>query len=94
MSALLWSWLFVSGVRAQPIQSVYLIMVDRYANGDSDNDEDADINDPTAFHGGDLRGIIDHIDHIEAMGVQTVWLTPISKMRTEPIGTHGAFHGY
>ena len=69
-------------------------MVDRYANGDSDNDEDADINDPTAFHGGDLRGIIDHIDHIEAMGVQTVWLTPISKMRTEPIGTHGAFHGY
>lgn len=69
-------------------------MVDRYANGDSDNDANADPTDPTAFHGGDLRGIIDHVDHIDSMGIQTVWLTPISKMRTESINNHGAFHGY
>jgi glycosidase len=69
-------------------------MVDRYANGDSTNDADANPSDPVSFHGGDIRGIIDHIDHIESLGIQTVWLTPISKMRTEPIDNHGAFHGY
>ncbi len=94
MNGLLLTWLFVFAAQAEPIQSVYLIMVDRYANGDPSNDENADPSDPTAFHGGDIQGIIDHLDDIESLGVQTIWLTPVSKMRTDPIDIHGAFHGY
>ena len=76
------------------IDSIYLVMVDRYANGNPTNDGQIDLEDPAAFHGGDLLGLTQHLDDIESLGIDTVWLTPITKMRTEPIGVHGAFHGY
>jgi len=76
------------------MDSVYLVMVDRFANGNPSNDESIDAKDASAFHGGDLAGIIQHLDDIESLGVDTIWLTPIMQMRTEPIGVHGAFHGY
>lgn len=76
------------------IDSIYLVMVDRYANGNPTNDGQIDLEDPAAFHGGDLLGLTQHLDDIESLGIDTVWLTPITKMRTKPIGVHGAFHGY
>lgn len=74
---------------------VYFVMVDRYANGDASNDGDhSDPFDPQAFHGGDLRGVIDHVDDIAALGIRTVWLSPVFTMRTEPLDEWGAYHGY
>ncbi len=73
---------------------IYFVMVDRFANGDPTNDGDVDLADPQAFHGGDIRGILDHLDHLQALGVRTVWLSPVFDSRTDKFFEWGAFHGY
>ncbi|MCB9766527.1 MAG: glycosyl hydrolase [Alphaproteobacteria bacterium] len=73
---------------------VYFVLVDRFANGDPSNDQHIDLADPQAFHGGDLQGVLDHLDYLSDLGVGTVWLSPIFEMRTEPFHGWGAFHGY
>lgn len=73
---------------------MYFVLVDRFANGDPDNDGAIDLDDPHAFHGGDLQGVIDRLDDLQAMGVRTVWLSPVFAMRTAKIDEWGAFHGY
>jgi glycosidase len=62
---------------------IYLIMIDRFANGDPSNDTPAnspvttnDRNNPRAYHGGDLRGIIDRLPYLKELGVTALWLTP------------------
>jgi len=61
---------------------IYLLMPDRFANGnpsiDSTPDTKEKVNrkDPFGRHGGDLQGIIDHLDYLENLGVTTLWLTP------------------
>ncbi len=62
---------------------IYLIMTDRFANGDTSNDAPAkspaaanDRKNPRAYHGGDLRGIINHLDYFKDLGVTALWLTP------------------
>lgn len=88
------AWLWTFGAVAAPIDSVYLIMVDRFANGDTANDRGVDPADPKAWHGGDIAGIQSQLDFIEQLGVSTLWLTPITQSRTEPIGQHPSWHGY
>jgi glycosidase len=74
---------------------MYLIMPDRFANGDPTNDEPAeapgtsDRAKPRAYHGGDLRGIRDHLPYLKELGVTTLWLTPIVKN-----GEAQSYHGY
>ncbi len=73
----------------------YLIMPDRFANGDPTNDEPAefpgshDRSKARAFHGGDLRGIRDHLGYLKDLGVTALWLTPIVKN-----GAAQSYHGY
>ena len=62
---------------------IYLIMPDRFADGDPSNDAPKDsppeANDranPRAWHGGDLRGVIDRLPYLKELGVTAVWLTP------------------
>jgi len=62
---------------------IYLIMPDRFADGDPANNAPADApaaaNDrknPRAWHGGDLRGIINHLPYFRELGVTALWLTP------------------
>jgi len=62
---------------------IYLIMIDRFADGDAKNDAPADApaesNDrlnPRSYHGGDLRGVIDHLGYLKELGVTAIWLTP------------------
>ena len=62
---------------------IYLIMPDRFADGDQSNNAPPDApalaNDrknPRAFHGGDLRGIINHLQYFKELGVTALWLTP------------------
>ena len=74
---------------------IYLIMPDRFANGDPTNDEPAEFPGshdralPRAFHGGDLRGVQEHLPYLKDLGVTTLWLTPILKN-----GTAADYHGY
>lgn len=75
-------------------ESMYFVLVDRFQNGDPSNDGAIDLADPEAFHGGDLQGVYDRIGYLEALGVTTVWLSPVFRMRTEKLNGHGAFHGY
>ncbi len=69
------------GVTAADV--IYLIMPDRFADGDQSNDAPADApaaaNDrrnPRAYHGGDLRGVINHLPYLKDLGVTALWLTP------------------
>jgi glycosidase len=62
---------------------IYLIMVDRFADGDTANDVPPgsppaanDRNNPRAYHGGDFRGIIEHLPYFKDLGVTALWLTP------------------
>ena len=74
---------------------LYLIMPDRFANGDLTNDEPAnargshDRSQARAYHGGDLRGIRDHLGYLKELGVSALWLTPIVKN-----GAAQDYHGY
>jgi neopullulanase len=75
--------------------AIYLIMPDRFADGDPTNDAPADAPNthdranPRAYHGGDLRGIRDHLAYLKDLGVTTLWLTPILKN-----GSAQDYHGY
>ena len=75
-------------------KAIYFVMVDRFANGDPTNDANANPSDPVAFHGGDLQGLLEKLDYIQALGFDSLWLSPIAQMRTEPFFGNGAFHGY
>jgi glycosidase len=76
---------------------IYLLMPDRFANGNPENDtiegmlEAADRNDPSGRHGGDLRGVQNNLDYIKELGMTAVWLTPVfeNDMKTEYHGYHG-----
>mgnify|MGYP000183658973 FL=1 len=76
---------------------LYLIMPDRFANGDPSNDQipmrtsyKVDRNSPNARHGGDLAGIEQHLDYIEDLGVTAIWLNPVLENDMEG----GSYHGY
>ncbi len=88
------AWLWTLGAVAAPMDSIYLIMVDRFANGDTTNDRGVAPTDPKAWYGGDIAGIQSQLDFIEQLGVSTLWLTPVTRSRTDPIGEHPSWHGY
>lgn len=76
---------------------IYLIMPDRFANGDPTNDivpgmNDALVNRNKFFfrHGGDLQGIIDHLDYLQELGVTALWLNPVLE-NDQP---YASYHGY
>jgi neopullulanase len=72
------------------------LMPDRFANGDPSNDrvagyaEATDRNNPGGRHGGDLRGMRDHLDYIAGMGYTMVWPTPL----IENAQAEYSYHGY
>ena len=75
---------------------VYLIMPDRFANGNPDNDSTDDTvekvqrSNPGRRHGGDLQGIIDHLDYIADLGATAIWSTPL--LLDDENGA--SYHGY
>jgi neopullulanase len=75
---------------------IYLIVPDRFANGDYSNDSvrgmretKVDRDFEGARHGGDIRGIIDHIDYIHDMGFTAVWPTPVLENDMAKYSYHG-----
>lgn len=79
-----------------PQDVIYLIMPDRFANGDPSNDNTDNTAEkvaPTEWfgrHGGDIQGIIDHLDAIKALGATAIWNTPLL-LDNEPTQS---YHGY
>ena len=76
---------------------VYLIMPDRFANGNSTNDvfekmNQRDINRDSMFHrhGGDISGVISHLDYIKDLGATAIWLTPVQENDQQ----FESYHGY
>lgn len=75
---------------------IYLITPDRFANGDPGNDEmegmkeKPDRSDKDGRHGGDLKGIMDHLDYLKEMGFTAVWLNPVLENNM----TRTSYHGY
>ncbi|MTB51075.1 glycoside hydrolase family 13 protein [Lewinella sp. W8] len=76
---------------------IYLIMPDRFANGDPDNDSVAGMaqqgvnRDKFLFrHGGDLTGILGKLDYLEDLGVTAIWLNPVLE-NDQP---YQSYHGY
>jgi glycosidase len=62
---------------------MYLIMPDRFSNGNPKNDSDKLTTEkynrelPEGRHGGDIQGIINHLDYIKELGATTLWITPL-----------------
>ncbi len=74
---------------------VYLIMPDRFANGNPDNDsmddttEKVNRSNPGRRHGGDLQGMIDHLDYIADLGATAIWSTPLLLDNENGASYHG-----
>lgn len=90
-----------------PDDVLYLIMTDRFADGDTGN------NDPPRsrgiynrenkfyYHGGDLQGVINHLDYFKELGVNAIWLTPwydnydkLNQIELKEDKPSTGFHGY
>ena len=75
---------------------LYLITPDRFANGNPSNDELANLKEGLnregeyGRHGGDLQGIIQHLDYIESMGFSSIWLNPVLTNDQ----AESSYHGY
>lgn len=71
---------------------MYLIMTDRFADGDLENDgpdHAAQLAAPRGWHGGDLRGVMEHLDYLQMLGITTVWITPVYQNHEAQ-----SYHGY
>ncbi|MFI5182942.1 MAG: alpha-amylase family glycosyl hydrolase [Vicinamibacteria bacterium] len=90
-----------------PDDVIYLIMPDRFANGDVSNDDPAasrglmDRKRVRYYHGGDLKGIIDHLPYLKDLGVTALWLNPwydnvnhLNDKETYDDGPITDYHGY
>lgn len=84
---------------------IYLLMPDRFANGDPSNDKFADMADPNHDrknpffrHGGDLQGVMENLDYLKELGVTAIWMTPVienNQFLTDEGGVmRSAYHGY
>ncbi|HEX7845348.1 MAG TPA: alpha-amylase family glycosyl hydrolase [Chitinophagaceae bacterium] len=93
----------VQGVTAKDF--IYLMIPDRFANGDPSNDiikgyrdETSDRKNMFARHGGDFKGITDHLDYFKELGVSTLWLTPVIENNMPLMNEWGnnvaGYHGY
>lgn len=67
---------------------IYFIMTDRFNDGDLTNDHNTDKNDPSAFHGGDFKGITQKLDYIKSLGTTAIWITPAAQNDAK------GYHGY
>ena len=80
---------------------LYMLMPDRFANGNPQNDviktmrdKTCDRNAPSLRHGGDLEGIRQHLDYFKELGVTTLWFTPVLENDNPNDGKSSSYHGY
>ena len=96
--------------RAVQDEVIYFVLPDRFANGDTTNDNGGygpdrltSGYDPTHkgwYHGGDLKGLTEKLDYIQGMGVTAIWFAPIFKNKPvqgdpgNPGSLSAGYHGY
>lgn len=74
---------------------IYLLMPDRFANGNPNNDSTNDTqekgnrSEPGGRHGGDIQGIINNLDYLKNLGVTAVWPTPLCEDNDQNYSYHG-----
>lgn len=84
---------------------IYMVMTDRFFDGDPNNNNPENIEGSfdkdhlEAYHGGDIRGIIEKVPYLKDLGVTTLWITPIVKnintnMMADKGGKQYGYHGY
>ncbi|MBC8111856.1 MAG: cyclomaltodextrinase C-terminal domain-containing protein [Verrucomicrobia bacterium] len=79
-----------------PADVLYLIMPDRFANGNTKNDslpgffQGVHREQPFGRHGGDLQGISDHLDYVKNLGITTLWFNPVLENNQK----NESYHGY
>lgn len=74
---------------------IYLIMPDRFCDGDLKNNSGAyDRRNPRAYHGGDLEGIRQKLPYLKALGVTALWLTPLYDNSDAEFYGYFSYHGY
>ena len=81
---------------------MYLIMIDRFADGDpSNNGGIYDRKNKFYYHGGDLQGVLDHLPYLKELGVTAIWLTPwydnydrLNQIELKEDKPSTGFHGY
>ena len=69
-------------------QAIYMVMTDRFRNGDPENDLDSVPGRADWWQGGDLQGVIDELDYIKGLGMTAIWITPVA------LQMKGGYHGY
>ncbi len=72
---------------------IYQVLTDRFADGDTSNDYNLRPNDMARYHGGDWKGVEDHLDYLSGLGVTTLWISPIVK-NVESDASIDGYHGY
>lgn len=72
---------------------IYQVLVDRFSDGDPNNNWNVDRTSMGAYHGGDWQGIIDRLDYLEALGVTALWISPVVQNIESDAG-FGSYHGY
>lgn len=80
---------------------LYMLMPDRFANGNPKNDafkimrdKTCDRKAPSLRHGGDLEGIRQHLDYFNQLGVTALWFTPVLENDSPNDGKNSTYHGY
>lgn len=85
---------------------IYFMITDRFNNGDMSNDDPLNIgydkSQPGAYQGGDFKGVTQKLDYLKALGINTIWLTPIVENvyydvrynDTPHITPYYGYHGY
>lgn len=79
---------------------IYFLLTDRFMDGDETNNnpngENYDTSHSETYHGGDLQGVIDQLDYLEELGINTIWITPIvdNVDHNHRHGKEGAQYGY
>ena len=81
---------------------LYMLMPDRFANGNPKNDivkgmqdQLCNRNEPSLRHGGDIAGIMQHLDYFTDLGVTALWFTPVLENdRPADGGKSSTYHGY
>jgi glycosidase len=86
---------------------IYLVMPDRFENGDPSNDKGGKTGDRTQtgfdptlkgfYHGGDLKGLLSRLDYIQGLGATALWLTPVVANKAyqgEGPNPSAGYHGY
>lgn len=85
---------------------LYFVLIDRYADGDSTNNRRVERSNPGGYHGGDLKGLTQHLDELADLGITALWINPVQKQVSQgfyasapanlgiPEFKHWGFHGY